>query len=261
MKARVTIELDWQLNRCVIRNAYANPPFRLMDISPDRGSDRVELMLMSSAPGMMDADFFEWEIQLAPRSTLQLHTQSYQRIFPATTQARQEIRVHVPEHATLIYLPHPAVPHAQSAYSGLNQYFLHQGSRLAVAEIITCGRKLNGEQFLFRTYQAKTEIYLNDELVVHENLLVMPKEADPLLLGELEGFTHQASLLLVGWNDDVDWMLQEVRTFLADTPDLEFGASRLPVKGISVRLLGNGAELLHRTVTDLAGLFTKVTRL
>lgn len=261
MNAQVTIELEWQLNRCVIRNAYANSPFRLMDLSPERGSERVELMLMSSAPGMLDADFFEWHIRLAPESTLQLHTQSYQRIFPAETQARQQIKVEVPENATFIYLPHPAVPHAQSAYSGLNQYYLSSGSRLAVSEIITCGRKLNGEQFLFRKYQAQTEVYLNEALVILENLWVIPEMSDPLSMGELEGYTHQASLLLVGFNEDAEWMLQEVRAFLSGLPDLEFGASRLPVKGISVRLLGNGAELLHRLVLDLAALFTRVTRL
>ncbi len=87
------------------------------------------------------------------------------------------------------------VPHKESNYKAENTIYLEENATLIWGEILTCGRKLNGEQFEFTEFQNKTSVFKNGKLVVFENLYMNPSPMNPLSIGQLEGFTHQASLI------------------------------------------------------------------
>ena len=63
---------------------------------------------------------------------------------------------------------------------------------------MSCGRMLNNEVFQFLSYHSVTEIYVQQKLVVKENLLIKPKEMKLNGIGQFEGYTHHATLLYIG---------------------------------------------------------------
>jgi urease accessory protein len=95
------------------------------------------------------------------------------------------------------YLAHPSVPHQGSRFSSRADFFLEENCLLCFGEVITCGRRLNGEQFAFSHYHSLTSVYYKNRLVVRDNLQLEPAVSDPMAIGQLEGFTHQASLLFI----------------------------------------------------------------
>ena len=95
----------------------------------------------------------------------------------------------------ICYLPHLSVPHEGSDFTARNKIYLVDNCSLVWGEVLTCGRKLNGEVFLFSKYHNVTEIFLNNKLIIKENLLIQPGQINVNAIGQLEGYTHQASLI------------------------------------------------------------------
>ncbi|MEP6594582.1 MAG: urease accessory protein UreD [Ginsengibacter sp.] len=94
--------------------------------------------------------------------SLQLHTQSYQRLFAMKKSAFQILKVQQAAGSSFCFLPQPVVPHETSDFSASNKIFLTDNCSLVWGEVLTCGRKLSGEVFKFSKYQSITEIFIND---------------------------------------------------------------------------------------------------
>lgn len=240
-----------------LKKSYFSPPFKLADITENRSQRMLHLMQMSSSPGILDHDQFEIKIELEENCQLQLHTQSYQRLFSMKTGANQTIRVDLAQGSSFIYLPHPAVPQANSIFTTRNKIYLSKDCRLLWGDIITCGRKLNGEIFEFSKYHAITEVFLQNRLIIKENICLIPDLINFEAIGQLEGFTHQASLIFLEEAKDLSELIRESTLFLETQTDIIFGITAAPISGLLVRILGNKSEQLINCLKILTVLFTK----
>ena len=166
--------------------------------------------------------------------------------------ATQSLEVRMENGASFIYLPHPSVPHKASDFVAKNKIFLSTGCSLIWGEVLTCGRKLSGEEFTFTRYHSVTEIYLKGRLVVKENLLVKPLAIDVAAIGQLEGYTHQGSLIYINETAQVNNLVANLNALLSTYTGIEFGVSALPINGIIVRLLGYKGEQLHNIQKKVA---------
>ncbi|HEY0273478.1 MAG TPA: urease accessory protein UreD, partial [Chitinophaga sp.] len=176
MICELHIEVSQRAGKTYLQRAYCTRPFKVANIREDPAAPLLPLVIMSASPGMLEGDVYAWQIIVHNGAQLQLQTQSYQRLFTMEQGARQEIQVTVGAGAALHYLPHPTVPQAQSVFNGHTQIRLQTNARLLWSEIITCGRKLNGEVFAFTRFQSLTEVYWNNKLVLRDNLLLDPQQ-------------------------------------------------------------------------------------
>jgi urease accessory protein len=80
--------------------------------------------------------------------------------------------------------------------------------------------------------------------VIRENLLIEPANIDMGAMGQLEGFTHQASLIYLHEEADVAQLCTMIQQLLSAETGIEFGVSAAPVNGVIVRIMGMGAEQL-----------------
>lgn len=254
MIARLSIQAACRQGITYLRESYCTPPFKVANITEDRKAAKLHLMLMSSSPGILDGDEYHLSVLLAPNSHMHLHTQSYQRLFHMRSGARQNMEVTLQPGASLVYLPHPSVPHEQSVFTAINRIFLHEGCRLVWGEVLTCGRKLNGEQFRFASYHNITELYMRGKLVLKENLLVQPGKMNVYGMGHWEGYTHQASFICIGDQTDMKELEEVLYMYLAQQQHIIHGISAAPSNGLIVRLMGHGAERLHNCLKEMAAI-------
>jgi urease accessory protein len=252
MIAKLHIALIFKNGITCMKENYCTPPFKVVNITEDKSSPQLQLMLMNSSPGILDEDDYEQKIELAENSSLQLHTQSYQRLFNMKKGARQLMEVQLHKGSSFVYLPHPSVPHENSSFAAINKFFLSTGYRLVWGEILTCGRKLSGEVFQFSKYHSITEVFINNKLVIKENLLMQPSVIDPTLTGQLEGFTHQASFIFLDEKTDCITTADTIYEYLSSQSEIVFGITAAPVNGLIVRLLGYKAEQLHDCLKAIA---------
>ena len=234
------------------KESYFTPPFKVVNITEDKKANKLDLMLMCSSPGILDEDIYEMKIELAENCFLQLHTQSYQRLFSMKKGAKQSMTVYLQPNAAFIYLPHPAVPHEDSIFTSINKIYLTNSCTLVWGEVLTCGRKLNGEVFKFTKYHNITEVYLNNRMIIKENLLMQPASINVKAIGQLEGFTHQATLIYLNETVDAKQLNKAITNFLYAQSGIIFGISTLQKNGLIIRLLGQKAEQLYNCLKAIA---------
>ncbi len=257
MNAKLHIQASLRNGITYLNKSYFTPPFKIADITEDKKAGPLQLMMMCSSPGILDEDDYDIKIELDEGCNMQLHTQGYQRLFTMNKGAAQLMQVYLNKDASFTYLPHPSVPHEHSIFTAKNKIYLSDNCSLVWGEVLTCGRKLNGEVFKFSKYHNLTEVFINDKLVVKENLLMQPSVVDTKAIGQLEQFTHQASLICLNEKINVNELLDEVYEYLSLQNEIIFGVTAAPVNGMIVRLLGNKAEQLWECLISSAQLFKK----
>lgn len=252
MKAQLHIETALRNGKTILKNVFHSHPFKLANITEDKTQSTLRLMMMSSSPGILDGDEYEIKIDIGENCLVELETQSYQRLFNMKHGAVQQIEVKMKQNASLTFLPHPSVPHESSIFKASNKVFLSAGYKLAWGEVLTCGRKLSGEVFLFSKYHNLTEIYLNNKLAVKENLLMAPQLVDVNKIGQLEGYTHQASFICIDERLAVNDAIEKAKELLQEEKEICYGVSLLPVNGFIVRILGYKGEQLHTCLKNIS---------
>jgi urease accessory protein len=248
----ITTGVLW--GRTVLLKSYCTQPFKVADVSEDRSGKPLRLMLMSSSPGILDGDSYNIQFNIGPGTEVVMHTQAYQRLFQMKKGAAQSLEVRLGEGSCLTYLPHPVVPHREAVFVSRTRIHLSSGCRLLWGEVISCGRKLNGEVFQFTSLQAITELYLGTKLLVKENLLLQPALMDLPGIGHLEGYSHQATLLVTDEELPVPETINALSAFFAQADGITCGITALPVNGLLVRLLGHKAEQLFSLLQGAAAL-------
>ena len=254
MIAELHIQTALRKSMTFLEKAYHTTPFKIANITEHKKHHTLRLMLMSSSPGILDGDEYKIKIDIAQNCSLHLQTQSYQRLFNMKVGATQNIEVHLQQGASFCFIPHPSVPHENSIFTTRNKIYLNNNCDLIWGEVLTCGRKLSGEVFLFSKYHSITEIFRNNELIIKENLLMQPSLVDVNAIGQLEGYTHQATLIYLNEKAQIKTLIKEITEFLTTKNEIEFGITAAPKNGIIIRLLGYKAEQLFDCLNTTATL-------
>lgn len=245
MKSQLNIQVGERNGSSFLKKSFFTTPFKVANITEDKSSKQLHLMLMSSSPGILDGDMYDIKVEVEKNCSLQLHTQAYQRLFNMKNCASQQMNIYVADNAAFCSLPHPSVPHEQSSFTSRNNFYLGNNSKIIFGEVLTCGRKLNGELFRFTKYHSITQVFIKNQLVIKENLLMQPLLIDVNTIGQLEGYTHQASIIWLQNDTDVKAMQEQLLEMLSAESNIEYGITAAPVNGLIIRLLGNGAEQLY----------------
>lgn len=253
INAHVHISAQWLNGHSVLRSSFCNAPFKVANITPGKKDHILKLMIMCSSPGILNEDNYHLRFEVEANAGLQLHTQSYQRLFGMATEARQHTDVIVGASASFCFLPHPTVPHRDASFTAVNDIRLHATSSLLYGEVLTCGRKLNGEMFHYRKYHSCTTIFIADKIVIKENLLIRPLHLNTTVPGQMEQYTHQASLIYIHPQVNIKEVVQRVREKLVPQERISFGISKAPVNGFVLRILGHHAEQLFDLLKAVAG--------
>jgi len=259
MNAQLLIQTHFADGITRLGKTYFTPPFKVANITENKQSTWLQLMIMNSSPGILEGDEYEIRIDLDKGSRLHLHSQSYQRLFQMKKGASQHSKIRLADNCSFTYIPHPCVPHEHSAFKSTNKIYLSANCNLIWGEVLTCGRKLNGEVFRFSSYHTITEVYKEDKIILKENLLMQPLMVDPNRIGQLEGFTHQASFIYFPAENLRAEDIDQIHEWLMNQNDIEFGITQVAGNGMMVRMLGHGAELLYHNLFTLAKMVQEST--
>ena len=252
LKAKLHIETALSNEKTFLKKSFCTPPFKIADITENKNQHCLQLMMMSSSPGVLDGDEYELQIDLVEKCSLDVKTQAYQRLYQMKTGSKQMMTVNMKEESSFVYIPHPLVPHENSIFLCRNKIFMEENCSLIWGEVMSCGRKLNGEVFKFSSYHNITEIFLKNKLVVKENILMKPSEMNVRSIGQLEGYTHQASLLCINNKINIEEKEEAIIEILKEQKNIEFGISSLSVNGLIVRLLGQKSEQLFELLKSIS---------
>ena len=82
--------------------------------------------------------------------------------------------------------------------------------------------------------------------------MIEPATINVNVIGQLEGYTHQASLIYLHPTTEVNPLTEQVKELLSKQAGIIFGVTAAPVNGLIIRILGNKAEQLHDSLKTIA---------
>lgn len=244
MNSSLHIQVAQSNGRTFLQNCFFNPPYKVANITEDKSSGDLHLMLMSASPGILDGDEHTMQVAVEANASLCLHTQSYQRIYTMDSGARQLNSIHVGKNASLVFIPHPVVPHKNSSVVSETNIYLEEDAKLLWGEIISCGRKLNGEVFGFSKYHSKTAVHYKEKLILKENLFLQPSYINLSSMSQLQNFTHQATLIYLNEKFSGTEVKEKIMASLKNYDNIHFGITQTAFPGCMIRILGQQAEQL-----------------
>lgn len=250
MVSKLNITAGYKRGGSFLKDCYFTRPFRVANISEDPLD--LNLMIMSSSPGLLDGDRHEISMEVESHARLVLQSQGYQRLYRMKTGASQHQQVQVQANASFQYIPHPVVPHTDSIFDSENRFDLEDQSELIYGEVLTCGRKHSGEIFCYKTYRNKTDIHHQGKLIYRDQLILEPSKQDPAAIGHFQGFTHSASFVYA-FTGEKDWTgLKEKLLMIVDSEDrIRGGLTRGGPHLLAGRFLGMGGESLWMLLKKL----------
>lgn len=248
MDSRLNITAGYKAGKSYVRDLYVTLPFRVVSVGQRKNDNKLYQMIMSSSPGILDGDHYHLEISLEKGASLQLQSQSYQRLFNMKDKATQQINISLQDETSFAYVPHPVVPHEDSNFTSKVRVQIGKNSQIIISEIITCGRKHYGEVFKLKRFQNLMEIYHENKLMVKDNVLIQPEIIPIRSIGNLEQYTHQGTLIFYSTKESVDKeKLVEAVIEAAESHcgELEIGVSVMENNGFVLRALGHGGEVMY----------------
>ena len=88
--------------------------------------------------------------------------------------------------------------------------------------------------------------------MIKENLFLEPQTVNLNAIGQLEGYSHQASLIYLNELADISELNKKINHFLSQQKDIVFGISEPPLNGLIIRILGQKAEQLYDCLKEIA---------
>ncbi|KAJ5874024.1 Urease accessory protein UreD [Penicillium soppii] len=173
-------------------------------VSDSRPSHPVHLYLLTYGGGLLPGDHIEVSITLEPKTRMVVTTpQGSTKIFktdpnnsgsnpnvikghrnqmPAnkhlSDMSQQSLDVHIGRQAAICYLPDPSVPFKNSRYAQIQTFTVDaaakgdQRSSLCVLDWVTQGRTSRGENWNFRFWRGRNEVWAQDEKTGKSRLLL-----------------------------------------------------------------------------------------
>lgn len=245
----LSLETIYKKNKTIIKDCYFTPPFKLTRPFYLSG-DEMKLIVMSASAGMMAGDCQEISLKIGQNSQVYYTTQSYEKIHKMEQgEANRRINITIDEHAFLKYMPLSVIPFEDSVIKNyINIELKDNTSKLLFCDLITAGRVGHGECFKYKYYGCNVNITQKGKLLYHENTVYEPKVCDMQGFGMYEGYTHLVNVLLINIGREKE-LLEQIRELIAQTPDINGGASLMQCGGISIKALGRSAQRLE----DLVG--------
>lgn len=216
----------------------------LVKISPNMRLNRESIptyFLLGLGGGYVEGEKYRNRIELKDNTRSIITTQASTKVYKCLKGKviEQNTELVLGENSVLEFLTDAVILYKDAIYKQVNNIILKKSSTLIYCDGITSGWSPEGAEFQYSSVQLSTKVYLDNKLVLLDNLLVDPREDDVTKLGFFEGYRNFGTLLVIS-----DYISEEVidkfRVMLdeANLP-IYYGISKLEVSGFVLRVLGN----------------------
>lgn len=246
LRSKIQISCYKQDDKTILGDSYFDIPYKLTHYGNARDVDHLEMILMSSSPGIMGGDTLQQDIFCEKEAEFKYFTQSFNKIHPIHNEqgSRQICNFTLEDKSRFFYIPHPTIPYKNSSFEAINTIKMKSSSHLIWGDIISGGRIHSGERFELKKYHTKTKVYRDSRLILFDNQLIEPETQPIEELLFFEGFTHQGTLLLISpYAEDFKKELDEI--LLEQFTDSSYGFTMCATNALMLRVMGYSGEALH----------------
>ena len=245
------MDMENRQGKTVADNVYFQGAFKVMRPVYLNNYNYPCYYLLNPGGGYLDGDTYRMKITLQEEAQLTLTTQSSTKVYKTPkSYAYQETEFHLKKDSYLEYLPDALIAYKDAKYVQKNVVYMEQGATLLYSDIVTPGWSPEGSKFSYDSLQLKSEIYMDNELVVFDHVKLQPEMQNMAGLGFMEGYTHLGSFIVIGEKTDDALLDRLYETIQEETGDFEFGISKLTLPGFTLRIMANKTQVIERIITS-----------
>lgn len=245
------MDMENRQGRTVADNVYFQGAFKVMRPVYLNNYNYPCYYLLNPGGGYLDGDTYRMKVTLQEEAQLTLTTQSSTKVYKTPkSYAYQETEFHLKKDSYLEYLPDALIAYKDAKYVQKNIVYMEQGATLLYSDIVTPGWSPEGSKFSYDTLRLKSEIYMDNELVVFDHVKLQPENQNMTGLGFMEGYTHLGSFIVIGEKTDDTLLDRLYETIKEETGDFEFGISKLTLPGFTLRIMANKTQVIERIITS-----------
>lgn len=246
------LQIENRLGKSVAKNVYFQGALKVMRPVYHDDSGQVCYYILNPGGGYLNGDHYRLNITVENNAQLILTTQSATKVYKTPdTPAYQETEIILNEGSYLEYIPDPLIAYRHAKYRQVNKIYMKKGATFLYSDIITPGWSPNGDRFSYDRIQLINEIYMDDVLVAYDHIKLTPDVQKMDELGFMEGYTHLGSMIVIGERTNNHLLEQLYDVVKFDTDTYKVGLSMLPIKGFTVRVLGNTTQKVEEVFSKI----------
>lgn len=223
----------------------------LIKISPTIHLDSEKIstyFILGLGGGYVEGEKYKYSINLKEDSRAIITTQASTKVYKCEhgKKTEQKTLINLEKNSILEYVTDSVILYRNAIYKQVNNIYMDESATLIYSDGITSGWSKEGEEFQYSSVQLKTNLYVNNKLVLLDNLLVNPREDDVTKLGFFEGYQNFGTLLVINKNINVK-VIERLRNDIKNLNlPIYFGISELEVNGFALRVLGNLTQNIEK---------------
>lgn len=214
-------------------------------------SERVSTyFIVGLGGGYVEGEKYKYNINLKEDTRAIITTQASTKVYKCEhgEKTEQETLINLEKNSILEYITDSVILYKNAIYKQVNNIYMDESATLIYTDGITSGWSKEGYEFQYSNAQLKTRVYVNNKMVLLDNLLVNPKEDDVTQLGFFEGYNNFGTLLVINKNINTN-IIEELRNEMKNLNlPIYFGISELEVNGFELRALGNLTQNIESAI-------------
>ncbi|MFT2008539.1 urease accessory protein UreD [Pontibacter sp. 13R65] len=258
MLSTIKINAEREGKLTLLKESRHNAPYKVIHYGSRHLHEHLEMIMMSSSPGIMDGDVIDIEVNVHEGAQMKLFTQSFNRLHPMEKGAVQRTNVQVKKNGIYKFIPHPITPFANSIFKTVNEIHLDERATLIWGDIIASGRVHSGESFKFTRLHSVTKVFCNKKLVLFDNQLIEPGHQPFNSILFYERYTHQATMIYVSpFAAELKAELDEILT--TQYEEITFGFTQCAPNAVMIRAMGQEGVMLYDWLSAMGQLCWEFT--
>ncbi|WP_235287320.1 urease accessory protein UreD [Paenibacillus tarimensis] len=246
-------EFEQRGGTTVMTGKYQTAPIKIAKTFDYSGE--LAAIVMDASPGMLEGDTYRFDWRAGPGTSVYVTNQSYTKVHPCGdgSGAVMQQRFKVEDGALMQSMMEPIMLYRDADLMNDSEVQLGCGAVWMQAEVLSPGRLLRGESFLYRKLDNRLKVYHGDELVFYQRQLIEPGLQQLEAPGAWEGQTHFGTLYAFsdrinpGWLATAREVLDKPLQAAGEHPVLA-GASLTSKHGLAVLAAGRTAWQLQKTL-------------
>lgn len=247
----IELVLEQKGNRTITSKKYYEG---LVKVSANIRNDRegiITYYLLQLGGGYIEGEKYKNIFKLKDGTRALITTQASTKVYKCEhgDKVEQETIIELGKNSVLEYVTDTVILYKNAIYKQVNNIYLDESSTLIYSDGITSGWSPEGDKFTYTNVQLKSNVYINNKIVLLDNLIVNPKENDVTKLGFFEDYSNFGTLLVINKNITSN-VIEEVRKELEKIKlPIDFGISELEVNGFVLRVLGNLTQNIELAIS------------
>ena len=225
----------------------------LIKLSPTIHLDSEKIstyFILGLGGGYVEGEKYKYSISLKEGARSIITTQAATKVYKCEhgKKTEQETLINLDKNSILEYITDSVILYKDAIYKQVNNIYMDESATLIYSDGITSGWSKEGYGFQYSNVQLKTSIYMNNKIVLLDNLLINPREDDVSSLGFFEGYENFGTLIVINKNINSE-VIEDIRKSINSLNlPIYFGISEIEVSGFVLRVLGNLTQNIEAAI-------------